>query len=284
MVQVTKTVTDYSSDSTDERSDYAVEVRNLTKYFGKFCAVDHISFSVKKGEIFGLLGPNGAGKTTTIRMLTTLLTPSEGNATILGYDLRKKQNEIRKKIGLCSEKVIGYSHLTPMENLKFFGTLYDIPDEEIEKRSLNLLKFVELYEWKDTPIESFSTGMRQRMNIIRSLIHDPELLFLDEPTLGLDPQSARKIRRLIKKLNEDGKTIILTSHYMNEIEELCDRLIIIDHGKIIAQGTAEEIKQQTQTNSLEDAFIKLTGESTRDTIDLKQLKKSLMQRRMRPHA
>ena len=221
-----------------------IEVKNLTKKFNDFTAVDHVSFDVKKAEVFGLLGPNGAGKTTTIRMLTTLARPTEGTATIGGYDVVKQDNQVRQLIGLVSEKMIMYDRLTAKENLKFFGKLYNMPSNVLYPKIDELLDLLQLTKWKNSKVGTFSTGMRQRMNVIRALLNMPQVLFLDEPTLGLDPQSTVEIRDFIKKINVEHKTtIILTTHMMNEADLLCDRIGIIDQGKITALDTSTNLKK-----------------------------------------
>ncbi len=221
-----------------------IEVRNLTKNFNGFTAVDHVSFDVKKGEVFGLLGPNGAGKTTIIRMLSTLTRPTEGTATVGNFDIAKNDDKVRKLIGLVSEKIIMYDRLTAKENLWFFGSLYNIHKEILSRRIDELLGLVQLSKWKDSQVGTFSTGMRQRMNVIRALLNMPEVLFLDEPTLGLDPQSSFEVREFIKKINRENKTtIIITTHMMIEADMLCDRVGIIDHGKIAALDTSTNLKK-----------------------------------------
>ncbi len=221
-----------------------IEVKNLTKMFGKFTAVDDISFDVKKGEIFGLLGPNGAGKSTTLRMLSTLSRPTKGTATIGGYDTVKNDTDVRKLIGIVSEKMIIYNRLTAKENLWFFGSLFSIPKETLNKRIDELLELVQLTKWKNAQVGTFSTGMRQRMNVVRALLNMPQVLFLDEPTLGLDPQSSVEIRDFIKKLNQDNDTsVIITTHMMVDADLLCDRIAIVDHGKIIALDTSTNLKK-----------------------------------------
>jgi ABC-2 type transport system ATP-binding protein len=221
-----------------------IEVKNLTKNFGKFTAVDDISFNVKKGEIFGLLGPNGAGKSTTLRMLSTLSRPTKGTATIGGYDTVKNDTEVRKLIGIVSEKMIIYNRLTAKENLMFFGSLFNIPKEVLTKRIDDLLELVQLTKFKNAQVGTFSTGMRQRMNVIRALLNMPQVLFLDEPTLGLDPQSSVEIREFVRKLNqEQGTTVIITTHMMLDADLLCDRIAIVDHGKIIALDTSTNLKK-----------------------------------------
>ncbi len=221
-----------------------IEVKNLTKNFGNFTAVDDISFDVKKGEIFGLLGPNGAGKSTTLRMLSTLSRPTKGTAKIGGYDTVKNDMQVRQLIGIVSEKMIIYNRLTAKENLWFFGNLFNIPKETLTKRIDELLELVQLTKWKNAQVGTFSTGMRQRMNVVRALLNMPQVLFLDEPTLGLDPQSSVEIRDFVKKLNqESGTTVVLTTHMMVDADLLCDRIAIVDHGKIIALDTSTNLKK-----------------------------------------
>jgi len=225
-------------------SDVMIETKNLTKTFNGLVAVDHVSFNVKRGEIFGLLGPNGAGKTTTIRMLSTLTRPTEGTATVGGYDIVKDDNEVRKLIGLVSEKIIMYDRLTAKENLWFFGRLYDLPGETLNNRIDELLGLVHLSDWKDSQVGTFSSGMRQRMNAIRALLNMPEVLLLDEPTLGLDPQSSVEVREFVKKINKENRTtVILTTHMMVEADILCDRIGIIDYGRIAALDTPKNLKK-----------------------------------------
>jgi ABC-2 type transport system ATP-binding protein len=239
----------------EKSNDSAIEISHLKKVFGDLAAVDDVSFSVKKGEIFGLLGPNGAGKSTTIRMLCTLSRPTSGSATVAGYDIVKHDDKVREHIGLVSEKMIMYDQLTARENLKLFGKLYNIPKEVLNKRIDELLGFVRMEKWADHRIETFSTGMKQRINVIRALVNQPEILFLDEPTLGLDPQSTAEIRELIRRINsENGTTIILTTHIMVEADILCKRIGIIDHGKIVALDTPANLKKLvsgTETSTFE---------------------------------
>ena len=220
-----------------------IMVQNLTKAFGNFVAVDDVTFDIKKGEIFGLLGPNGAGKSTTIRVLSTLTRPTKGTATIGGFDIIKQDNEIRKLIGIVSEKMIMYNRLTARENLWFFGNLFGMPREELNNRIDELLELVQLTKWAKAQVGTFSTGMKQKMNIIRALLNMPQVLFLDEPTLGLDPQSTVEIREFIRKLNQErNTTILITTHMMGEADLLCDRIGIIDHGKIVALDTSTNLK------------------------------------------
>jgi ABC-2 type transport system ATP-binding protein len=226
------------------KNESIIEVKNLTKMFGKFTAVDDVSFNVKKGEIFGLLGPNGAGKSTTLRVLSTLARPTKGTAVIGGYDILKNDNEVRKLIGIVSEKMIMYNRLTAAENLRFFGNLFNIPKAVLNKRIDDLLELVQLTKWKNSQVGTFSTGMRQRINVVRALLNMPQVLFLDEPTLGLDPQSSVEIREFIKKLNqENGTTVLITTHMMVDADLLCDRIAIVDHGKIVALDTSTNLKK-----------------------------------------
>jgi ABC-2 type transport system ATP-binding protein len=226
------------------QNESIIEVRNLTKAFNKFVAVDDVSFDVRKGEIFGLLGPNGAGKSTTLRLLSTLARPTKGTATISGFDIVKNDSDVRKLIGIVSEKMIMYNRLTARENLLFFGNLFNIPRDVLAKRTDELLELVQLTQWKNSQVGTFSTGMRQRMNVIRALLNMPQVLFLDEPTLGLDPQSSVEIREFIKKLNrENGTTVIISTHMMFDADLLCDRIGILDHGKLVALDTSTNLKK-----------------------------------------
>jgi ABC-2 type transport system ATP-binding protein len=224
-------------------ADHAIEVKNLTKKFGNFTAVDDVTFNVNEGEIFGFLGPNGAGKSTTIRVLCTLARPTSGSAKIAGYDLVKEPEAVRKHIGLVSEKMIMYEQLTAAENLRFFGRLYKMPKDKLEPRIDELLGLVNMTEWRNTQIKKFSTGMKQRINVIRALLPEPEIIFMDEPTLGLDPQTTLAIRDIIRDINKKGTTVILTTHAMVEAEALSDRVAIIDHGKIAALDSPEDLKK-----------------------------------------
>jgi len=220
----------------------AIEVHNLKKYYGKVKAVDGISFHVEEGEFFGFLGPNGAGKSTTIRVLTTLAKPTSGEVKVAGFDVVKEGEEVRKRIGLVSDRLILYDRLTVMENLRFFSKLYGLDESTIKKRARELLELLDMWKWKDTPVSKLSTGMKQKVNLVRALIPDPQILFLDEPTLGLDPHTTRKIRDFIKELNKKGTTIILTTHMLHEAEILCDRIAIINRGKIVAMDTPRNLK------------------------------------------
>jgi ABC-2 type transport system ATP-binding protein len=234
-----------------------IEVKHLTKMFDKFTAVDDISFEVKKGEIFGLLGPNGAGKSTTLRMLSTLARPTKGTATIGGYDIVKDETKVRQLIGIVSEKMIMYNRLTARENLWFFGCLFDIPKDVLSKRIDELLEMVQLTPFKNSQVGTFSTGMRQRMNVIRALLNTPQVLYLDEPTLGLDPQSSVEIREFVKKLNRENSTaVVLTTHMMVDADLMCNRIAIVDHGKVVALDTSANLKKMV--SGADTHIIKLT--------------------------
>jgi ABC-2 type transport system ATP-binding protein len=248
----------------DEKKAVIV-TENLTKRFKDFTAVDHINLEVMEGEIFGFLGPNGAGKSTAIRMLTTLSEPSEGTARIEGYDIRNQSDEVRKRIGLVAEKLILYPRLTAVENLMFFGQLYGLNGTYLRQRIDELVKMVRLEAFKNMPIGGYSSGMRQRINIMRGLLHNPDILFLDEPTALLDPQSIQFVHDLIRELNEAGKTIILTTHIMEEADQLSSTIGIIDHGKMIAVDTPAELKSKNGSESLLEVFLKLTGKELRDS-------------------
>ncbi len=206
-------------------------------------AVDHVSFRIRGGEVFGLLGPNGAGKTTTIKLLATLLLPDEGEAWVNGYHVVREADKVRESIGvsLYSDRGL-YWKLTGRENLRYFAYLYHIPPREAERRIEELLKLVGLEEEADKLVEEYSTGMKAKLNLARALINDAPVLMLDEPTIGLDPHSARRVRELICELRRQGKTILLTTHNMEEADQLCDRVAIIDRGRIVAMGTPEELK------------------------------------------
>lgn len=244
-----------------------IEVKNLTKKFKKFTAVDDISFDVKKGEIFGFLGPNGAGKSTTIRVLTTLLRPTFGTAKVAGFDIERQQEKVREHIGLVAEKIILYDRLTADENIEFFGRINRMKPALIKERSDKWLKRLHMEEWRKSLTGTYSTGMKQRINIVRALLTEPEVLFLDEPTLGLDPQTTRVIRDFLKELNKQGITIMLTTHDMLEADFLAHRVAIIDHGQIAALDTVENLKKRVkdiENPTLEDVFLEITGKEIRD--------------------
>lgn len=243
-----------------------ITTENLTKQFDGFTAVDNVSFSVKKGEIFGFLGPNGAGKTTTIKMLTTLLTPTKGSAHVASFDIIKERDKVRKKIGVVFQDPALDTELTGQENLDFHARMYGLSKDERKKRINEVLKLVDLEDKKDTLVKNYSGGMKRRLEIARGLMHYPTVLFLDEPTLGLDSQTRQAIWAYIKKMNkEENTTIFLTTHYMDEADHLCDRVGIIDHGKILVIDSTHNLK-----NSVGDDLITLS--STDDDNLLKRLK------------
>ena len=241
-----------------------IEVKNLVKKFGDFVAVDDISFDVKRGEIFAFLGPNGAGKSTTIKMLTTLLNPTSGSLLLDGNNPVLDSNKVRKSFGIVFQDPSLDDELTAWENMEFHGVLYDVPKKLRRERIEYLLKFVELWDRKNSLVKEFSGGMKRRLEIARGLLHHPKIIFLDEPTLGLDPQTRNHMWNYLKELNKnEGTTIFFTTHYMEEAEKIAQRISIIDNGKIIASGTADELKAKANATSLEDAFLSLTGKTIR---------------------
>jgi ABC-2 type transport system ATP-binding protein len=253
-------------------TEYALELNNITKKFGDFTAVNDLSLRVERGEIFGFLGPNGAGKSTTIRMLCTLAKPTSGSALIAGYDLIKDPSKVREKIGLVAEKMIMYDDLTAAENLRFFGKLYKMPKQKREERIDLLFNLVDMQKWKDTQISKFSTGMKQRINVIRALLPEPEILFMDEPTLGLDPQTTFAIREIIRDINNNGVTVILTTHAMTEAEALSHRIAIIDHGKIAALDTPQNLKNIISKSDTSIFKTKITNLTSKMVEKIRSLK------------
>lgn len=234
-----------------------IKVKNLTKIFGDLTAVDNISFEIKKGEIFGLLGPNGAGKTTTIRILTGVINQTSGSVEINGFDIQKKPIEAKEEMGIVPETTNAYLDLSAYKNLNFIAELYGIPKEKRERRALELLELFELKEKKDLKVKAFSKGMRQRLVLAMAMISDSKILFLDEPTSGLDVKSARIINNLIKNLNRNGKTILLTTHDIDDASKLCDRIAIMNYGKIVAIDSPEKLKNTIQSvSSVEVSFEK----------------------------
>src|SRR3954462_9561151 len=242
-----------------------LRVQGVTKSFGTVTAVADVSFEVRPGEIFAFLGPNGAGKTTTIQMLTTLLRPTSGTIAIDGLDPVAPPLEVRKRFGIVFQDPSLDQELTAYENMDLHGVLYHVPRKVRHERTEMLLKLFELWDRRKDYVKKFSGGMKRRLEIARGFLHTPKILFLDEPTLGLDPQSRNQLWTHVKNLNNtEGVTVFLTTHYMDEAERVADRIAIIDHGKIVAQGTPQELKQQTGKESLEEAFLALTGSTIRD--------------------
>ena len=242
-----------------------IRAQGLVKKFGDFTAVDNIAFDVDRGEIFAFLGPNGAGKTTTIKMLTTLLRPTSGSVSLDGLDPVTDQTAARKQFGIVFQDPSVDDELTAYENMDFHGVLYSVPRKLRQERIEALLKLFELWDRRRDQVKQFSGGMRRRLEIARSLLHTPKIIFLDEPTLGLDPQTRNQLWNHIQKLNDEEQvTVFLTTHYMEEAERVAHRIAIIDHGKIIAQGTPGELKALTATETLEQAFLALTGSTIRE--------------------
>src|SRR6202158_6298053 len=242
-----------------------ISVSHLVKKFGDFTAVNDISFDVAQEEIFAFLGPNGAGKTTTIKMLTTLLRPTSGRIELDGLDPTVKQKLPRQRFGIVFQDPSLDNEQTAYENMDLHGVLYHVPRKVRAQRTEELLKLFELWDRKDAYVKTFSGGMKRRLEIARGFLHTPKVVFLDEPTLGLDPQSRNQLWTHVKNLNEtEGVTVFLTTHYMDEADRVAQRIAVIDHGKIVAQGTPAELKEQTKSDSLEQAFLALTGSSIRD--------------------
>ncbi len=260
-----------------------VEVKNLTKKFKDFVAVNDVSFQVHKSEVFAFLGPNGAGKTTTIKMLTTLLKPTSGQIILNGFDVSKNPDAARNSFGIVFQDQSIDDELTAYENMKFHCALYKIPTNEAKGRIETLLKLVELWDRKDEFVKRFSGGMKRRLELARGLLHKPKILFLDEPTQGLDPQTRNHIWEYIVDLSKkEGMTVFLTTHYMEEAEKIADRIVIMDKGKIVAHGTTKELETRTKTKDLEAAFIKLTGYKIREeeasVVDRMRLRRSIGRR------
>ena len=242
-----------------------IHVKDLMKKFGDFTAVDHVSFDIPAGEIFAFLGPNGAGKTTTIKMLTTLLRADSGEIRIDGLDPARESNEVRRRFGIVFQDASLDGDMTAWENMEMHGVFYHVPRKIRQERTEHLLRLFELWDRRNDVVKLFSGGMKRRLEIARSLLHTPKILFLDEPTLGLDPQTRNQLWTQVKHLNQtEGVTVFLTTHYMDEADRVAQRIAVIDHGKIVAIGSSAELKQQTGKDSLEEAFLALTGNSIRD--------------------
>jgi len=227
-----------------KQTQYAIEAGDLTRKFGDLVAVDHINFKVEEGELWGLLGPNGAGKTTTVNMLCCLLTPTDGTAKVGGHDIRNEAGEIRKLIGFCPQEATIYERLTGRENVELIGQMHKMPKVELKKKTNELLEKIGLAERAEDQVITYSGGMKRRLDLIMAMVHDPPILFLDEPTLGLDPAVRRAVWDFILELKERKKTVVMTTHYMEEADVLCDRVAIIDYGKIIEEGSPEKLKEK----------------------------------------
>ncbi len=265
-------MTSDSIEKKEKNDELAIEVKNLKKYFEDVKAVDDISFEIKRGECFGFLGPNGAGKTTTINVLSCYMKPDSGEAYVAGHDVIKEHAEVKKHIGICPQENIFYQELTVYQNLLFFGRMYSGNKLVLKKRIEDLIVKVGLDDKRKVKAEKLSGGMGRRLNLIIGLVHDPDILFLDEPTSGLDPQTRRLIWDYIFELKARNKTIFLTTHYMDEADILSDRLAIIDHGKIIAQGTAEHLKENIGKGDLLTFKIEAPKDVLKEAIEnLKKL-------------
>lgn len=245
-----------------------IEVRNLTKVFvsrrTKVTAVEDVSFDIFRGEIFGMIGPNGAGKSTTFAMITTLIKPTGGSIKVAGFDVEREADRIRQIIGVVPQQHSLYSDLTARENLELMGNLYDVPKKVMKERIEYYLKLVNLESHADRFTGGFSGGMKQRLSVISAVIHDPQIIFWDEPTTGLDPQTRQAIWKLARKFNEEGKTLVFTTHYMDEADKLCDRVAIMNAGRLVALDTPPNLKEKSGSTNLEEVFIHLTGEEVRD--------------------
>lgn len=248
-----------------KRSQIEIEVKNLTKDFDRLRAVDNISFKVRGGEVFGLLGPNGAGKTTTIRMLTGILKPTKGTASIGKYDIQKNPIGAKQLMGIVPEMANAYVDLSALKNLLFIGEIYGIEKRKRIKKAESLLKLFKLYEKRDQKAKTFSKGMKQKLIVAMALMNDSKLLILDEPTIGLDVESVRLIRNLIRKFNQKGMTIFLTTHNIEEANQLCDRVAIMNYGKIVAIDRPEKLKPTIQST----ASVQVAFKETVDTDELK---------------
>ena len=244
-----------------------VEVQNLTKRFGDFCAVDSLNFHVSHGEVFGLLGPNGAGKSTLLRMLTTLVPPTSGSARVNGHDIVREPNAVRKSIGVIPQALTSDLDLTAEENMRIYAKLYSIPSEKSRKGIVELLEAVDLMPWRDKPLKMYSGGMRRRLEIARGLIHEPKIFFLDEPTTGLDPASRTAVWAMLARLRRDRDlTIIITTHYMDEADKLCDRIAIVDHGKLVALDSPLRLKASIPGKNVVEACFTDAPEHWEETL------------------
>jgi ABC-2 type transport system ATP-binding protein len=241
-----------------------IVIENLTKKFEDVTAVDGLSLEIEKRELFGLLGPNGAGKTTVINVLCGLLYPTSGSVHVGGYDVQKDTAKVKELIGVCPQDTAAYPFLSGRENVELFGNLHTMPKMKLKKNTEELLEKMSLSEDAGRRLGKYSGGMKRRINLIMALVHDPEIAFLDEPTVAMDPQSRHAVWDFIRELKKRGKTIILTTHYMEEAEELCDRIGIIDHGKLIALDSPKQLKDRFKAKNLEEVFIELTGRKIRE--------------------
>ncbi len=247
-------------------SESAIVINNLTKRFGEITAVDDLSLEIGWGELFGLLGPNGAGKTTIIRVLSTLLEPDGGSAEVGGFDVVKENVSVRRLIGVCPQEPAFYPFLTGRENIEIYGEFHSVRREDLKTRVDDLIKRIGLEDDADRRAKEYSGGMIRRVSTLMALIHSPKVALLDEPTVAMDPVSRRVVWDFIRELKSNGMALILTTHYMEEAEELCDRVGIIDKGRLIALGTPKELMEEYGAADLEEVFIKLTGKNLREAV------------------
>jgi ABC-2 type transport system ATP-binding protein len=246
------------------RAATAVAIEGLTKDYGDVRAVEDLTLTIREAEVFGLLGPNGSGKTTTINCVTGLLKPTRGSVRVGGFDVQSQQHEAREVMGVSPQETAVYPHLTGKENVQLFGQLYSVPRDVLRQRVDQVLEKVGLLEDAGRRVGKYSGGMKRRVSIAMALVTDPKIILLDEPTVGMDPQARRAVWDFVLELRDQGKTIVLTTHYMEEAEELCDEVAIIDHGKLIALGSPGELKAKFGARDLEDVFIQLTGRRIRE--------------------
>ncbi|MFW9908698.1 MAG: ABC transporter ATP-binding protein [Candidatus Thorarchaeota archaeon] len=245
-------------------SSNAIIVENVTKRFDSVTALEDLSLEIKWGELFGLLGPNGAGKTTLLNILATILQPTKGGAQVGGFDVEHDWKNVRKIIGVCPQEPAYYGHLTGRENIEMFGVFHDIPKAELKERTDDLIRKIGMEDHADRKAKEYSGGMVRRVSTLMALIHNPKVALLDEPTVAMDPVSRRAVWDFIRELKQNGMAIVLTTHYMEEAEYLCDRVGIIDEGRLIALGTPKELIETHGVEDLEGVFIKMTGKKLRE--------------------
>jgi ABC-2 type transport system ATP-binding protein len=247
-------------------SESAITINNLTKRFGDITAVDNLSLEIGWGELFGILGPNGAGKSTAINVLNTLLEPTDGSATVNGHDVVFDPEGVRAVIGVCPQKPAFYPHLTGEENITLMGEMHLVPKDVLKERVKSMVEKIGMEDHIKRRAKEYSGGMIRRVSMLMALVNDPKVALLDEPTVAMDPKSRRAVWDYIRELKEQGKAIILTTHYMEEAQELCDRVAIIDEGKLIALGSPADLMEQHQAKNLEEVFLKLTGKKLREVV------------------
>jgi len=247
-------------------SESAIKIENVTKRFGSLTAVDDLSLEIEWGELFGLLGPNGAGKTTLLNILSTLLEPTSGGAQLGGFDVEHDGENVRKIIGVCPQEPAFYGHLTGRENIEIFGVFHDVSKEKLKERTDELIRKIDMEDHADRRAKEYSGGMIRRVSTVMALVHEPRVALLDEPTVAMDPVSRRAIWDFIQELKQNGIAVVLTTHYMEEAEFLCDRVGIIDEGRLIALGSPKELMDKYTAKDLEEVFIKLTGKKLRGAV------------------